>query len=410
MMAEHSPATDCNPDLGNPLLTAAAPLLNAIVQIRQAVSHDDPAGLRQQLVDEVRLFENRCRQLSLPFETIIGARYCLCAALDEAAAQTPWGNRGVWSGNGLLVTFHNEGWGGEKVFQLLSRLSQNPDRHLWLLEVINYALLLDYEGRYRTMENGRSQRDAVRDRLAQLIANVRDAASGTGCLLSPAAETPKSAAPWRAPVPLWVCIALVAFIACLIFTSLNWRLGNSSATLLQQIWQTPLPEASAGQRGAAPQALTDLRLRLSDLIAAHQLDVVDTSSGSRVILPVDGLFNASGTVLSPEGRGLIARVATALEAVHGTLLVSVFSDDRQRRVERFPSSYEYSQAQASAIASLMQQIISQPGVAIRTQGRGDSGALMPNDSAENRAQNRRVEITLFIAPERGSDGRSSGKS
>lgn len=408
MKAELSPATEKHTVLDNPLLAAASPLMNAVVQIRQAVSHDDPAGLRQQLADEIRLFENRCRREDLPFEMIIGARYCLCAMLDEAAAQTPWGNRGVWSGNGLLVTFHNEAWGGDKFFQLLSRLSQNPDQHVWLLEVINYCLLLGYEGRYRTMDNGRSLRDAIRDRLAVLIANVRETPQHSR--LSPPVELPQESTPWRPPVPLWACISITAFIACLIFSSLNWRLGNSAALLLQQIWQTPLPETVAGQRGSVSQALTDLRLRLSDLITAHQLDVVDTSSGSRVILPVDGLFNASGTVLSAEGRALIARVATALEAVHGTLLISVFSDDMPRREERFPSSYEYSQAQASAIASLMQQLIAQPGVSIRTQGRGDSGALMPNDSAQNRAQNRRVEITLFVAPENDDSSSSTGKS
>lgn len=73
----------------NILLAAASPLLNSIVHIRMAATHDDPAGLRLQLVEEVRLFENRCKRAGLPFETIIGARYCLCSALDEAAAQTP---------------------------------------------------------------------------------------------------------------------------------------------------------------------------------------------------------------------------------------------------------------------------------------------------------------------------------
>jgi len=397
-----------SPALDNPLLAAASPLLNAIVQIRQTVSHDDPAGLRQQLVDEVRLFETRCRQAELPFEMIIGARYCLCTVLDEAAAQTPWGNRGVWSGNGLLVTFHNEGWGGEKFFQLLSRLSKTPAQHLWLLEVINYCLLLGYEGRYRGVENGRSQRDAIRDRLAALIRNVR-ARPVRALFSSPDASTLQPA-PWRSPVPLWACISITAFIACLVFSSLNWQLGNSAANVLRQIWQTPLPEMAAGQKTSSPQTLTDLRMRLSDLITAHKLNMVDTGSSSRMILPADGLFNATGTVLSAEGRALIARIATALENTHGTLLISVFSDGQQRRADRFPSSYEYSQAQASAIASLMQALLSQPDINIRTQGRGDSGALMPNDSAKNRAQNRRVEITLFVAPAYDNHSHSPGTS
>jgi type VI secretion system protein ImpK len=46
-------------------VTAANPLLNAIPQIRHSVSHDDQAGLRQQLIDEIRRFEVRCQQSGL---------------------------------------------------------------------------------------------------------------------------------------------------------------------------------------------------------------------------------------------------------------------------------------------------------------------------------------------------------
>lgn len=398
------PATPVSPD--NPLVAAASPLLNAIVQIRLAATHDDPAGLRHQLIDEIRQFETRCKQSGMPFEMIIGARYTLCAVLDEAAAQTPWGSRGVWSGNGLLVTFHNESWGGEKVFQLLARISQNPAQHLWLLEVIHFCLLLGYEGRYRSMDNGRLQRDAVRTRLAKLIQDTR------GQQAPPPMQTIVAAghtALWRPPVPLWVCISLATFVGCLVFSSLNWRLGNAAEPLLRQIWQTPLPKVVAGQRGAAPQALLDLRLRLNDLIAERKLDVADSANGSKVILPADRLFAPSTTVLSPEGRALIARVATAMESAKGTILVSVYTDDERILSSRFPSNYEYSAAQARAIGSMMTQLIAQPGINVRAQGRGDSGALLPNDSSENRAQNRRVEITLFAAPE-SDDSHIPGKN
>lgn len=397
------PATPVSPD--NPLLVAASPLLNAIVQIRLAATHDDPAGLRHQLIDEIRQFEARCKQAEMPFEMIIGARYCLCAVLDEAAAQTPWGSRGVWSGNGLLVTFHNESWGGEKVFQLLARISQNPAQHLWLLEVIHFCLLLGYEGRYRGMDNGRLQRDAVRSRLAQLIQDVRGHQEP---LLPQTAVAAGQSTLWRPPVPLWVCVALATFAGCLIFSTLNWRLGNAAEPLLRQIWQTPLPKVVAGQRGAAPQALLDLRLRLNDLIAERKLDVTDSANGCKVILPSDRLFTPATTVLSPEGRALIARVATAMESAKGTILVSVYTDDERILSSRFPSNYEYSAAQARAISTMMTQLLAQPGINIRTQGRGDSGALLPNDSKENRAQNRRVEITLFAAPE-SDDSHSTGK-
>ncbi|MEI2264825.1 type IVB secretion system protein IcmH/DotU [Erwinia sp. CGal63] len=380
----------------NPLLCAAAPLLNAIVQIRLAATHDDPAGLRQQLVDEIRQFESRCKQAGLPFDMIIGARYCLCSVLDEAAAQTPWGTRGVWSGNGLLVTFHNESWGGEKVFQLLSRISQTPAQHLWLLEIIHYCLLLGYEGRYRAIEQGRLQRDTIRTRLAQLIADTRG-------------EQPQPALPqpldpvgqntlWRPPVPLWASVALAAFLGCLIYSGLNWRLGNAAEPLLRAIWQTPLPRNEIARNSSA-QALLDLRQRLDDLIAARQLDVADGTNGSKVIIPSDKLFSPSGSDLLPEGRAIITRVSAAMDNIKGTVLVSVYTDNQPAHASNFASNYEYSLAQARSISALMRQQMLEPSHLIRSEGRGDSNPLLPNDSNENRARNRRVEIVLLPAPE-----------
>ena len=80
----------------NPLVAAANPLLNLIPQLRAAVQQADPTQIREYLVREVQSFETRARALGVSAETILGARYCLCTALDETAAQTPWGGSGVW--------------------------------------------------------------------------------------------------------------------------------------------------------------------------------------------------------------------------------------------------------------------------------------------------------------------------
>lgn len=380
----------------NLLLSAAAPLLNAVVQIRQAATHDDPAGLRQLLIDEIRRFENRCKKLGLPFEMIIGARYCLCSVLDEAAAQTPWGTRGVWSGNGMLVTFHNESWGGEKFFQLLARISQSPKQHLWLLEVIHYCLLLGYEGRYRGNEGGAHQVENIRKRLASLINEARARRD------EPQSELvevhPHASSLSRPMVPLWACATVATLIACLIYSGLNWRLGNAAEPLLRDIYQTPLPQIALSRRPSSPQALLDLHQRLNDVIAAGQLEVSDGAFGSKVIIPADKLFAANGTVINPVGRALLARVASAMKSVKGTVLVSVYTDNRPVDGSRFASNYEFSFARARALTQILNSQMANSH-AIRAEGRGDSNPLLPNDSNENRARNRRVEITLFAAPE-----------
>ena len=177
----------------NPLVTAANPILNLIPQLRATAQHPDPAGLRDYLVDQIKAFELRARQAGIGNETVIGARYCLCTALDETAAQTPWGGSGSWSRHSLLVTFHNETSGGEKFFQLLSKLAQNPQQHYDLLELMYFCLAMGFEGRFRISDNGRTQLDTLKQRLVNILATAKGERSAP-CRSTGRVKLPKSSA------------------------------------------------------------------------------------------------------------------------------------------------------------------------------------------------------------------------
>ncbi|EGT4357109.1 DotU family type VI secretion system protein [Cronobacter sakazakii] len=380
----------------NPLVAAANPLLNAIPQIRHSVSHEDQAGLRQRLIDEIRRFEVRCQQAALPYEVIVGARYCLCTALDEAAALTPWGSRGVWSGSGLLVTFHNETWGGEKFFQLLARLSQNPREHIFLLEMINYCLLLGFEGRYRVMDNGRTQLETIKQRLWQMIRSVRGSYPPP---LSPHPEDqPVLRKLWRPVVPLWACVALVGFLACLFFIILNWRLGDNTSPVLAKIYQTPLPEVTVQQPAREVAPVLNLRGFLRPEIEAGLVAVRDEADRSVVILKGDGLFASASTVVRGRYEPVIDRVAQAMNNVSGKILVVGYSDNVPIRSARFASNYELSLARAESVQKMLQAHLADPN-RVKAQGRGEMDPIAPNNTPENRARNRRVEITLLVSPD-----------
>ncbi|ALB53174.1 DotU family type VI secretion system protein [Cronobacter turicensis] len=380
----------------NPLVAAANPLLNAIPQIRHSVSHEDQAGLRQRLIDEIRRFEVRCQQAALPYEVIVGARYCLCTALDEAAALTPWGSRGVWSGSGLLVTFHNETWGGEKFFQLLARLSQNPREHIFLLEMINYCLLLGFEGRYRVMDNGRTQLETIKQRLWQMIRSVRGSYPPP---LSPHPEDqPVLRKLWRPVVPLWACVALAGFLACLFFIILNWRLGDNTSPVLAKIYQTPLPEVTVQQPAREVAPVLNLRGFLRPEIEAGLVAVRDEADRSVVILKGDGLFASASTVVRDRYEPVIDRVAQAMNNVSGKILVVGYSDNVPIRSARFASNYELSLSRAESVQKMLQAHLADPS-RVRAQGRGEMDPIAPNNTPENRARNRRVEITLLVSPD-----------
>src|SRR5690242_16581478 len=376
-----------------PLLAAANPLLNLIPQLRN-MPHADPAALREYLVAQVQLFEARAKQAGIRNETIIGARYCLCTALDETVAQTPWGGSGVWSKNSLLVTFHNEAWGGEKFFQLLSRLAQNPQQHIELLELMNACLAMGFEGRYRVVDNGRTQLETLRQRLADIIRTAR------GELEAALAQHWKGASDtgrrgWRL-VPFWIVGLLALLVAGGIYYWFHLRLAGQSDPVVASIYSIKLPPPPVPVKAPAPPP-PRLRRFLEPEIAQRLVDVEDGDNYSKVTLLGETLFDSGSPDIKDGFLPTLRRVAAALDEVNGDVVVRGYTDDVRINTRRFQSNIDLSQARADAVKKLLEQSMARRG-RIRAEGRGEADPLVPNTNAANRARNRRVEVTLELAP------------
>ena len=157
----------------NPLVALANHLLLLVPSLRGSRQVPDVAELRRSLSTSIRDFAAAASAAGITPDRVMAARYVLCTMIDEAAADTPWGGSGVWASHSLLAIFHNETEGGEKVFQLMARLAEDPAADLDLLELIYSALVLGFEGRYRIVDNGAAQLEAIRNKLAQIIRTQR---------------------------------------------------------------------------------------------------------------------------------------------------------------------------------------------------------------------------------------------
>jgi type VI secretion system protein ImpK len=377
-----------------PLLAAANPLLNLIPQLRAMPMHADPLALREYLIAQVQLFESRAKQAGIRNETIIGARYCLCTALDETVGQTPWGGSGAWSKNSLLVTFHNEAWGGEKFFQLLSKLAQNPQQHIELLELMNACLALGFEGRYRIVDNGRTQLETLRQRLVDILRTAR------GEIERPLAlhwkGTPDNGRRGLRLVPFWI-VGLLALLAALgIYYWFHVRLAPPSDRVIASIYSIKLPPPPPAVRPAAPPP-PRLRKFLEPEITQHLVEVDDGDRYSKVTLLGESLFDSGSPDIKASFGPTLRRVAKALDEVNGDVTVRGYTDDVRINTRRFQSNIDLSQARADAVKSLLQQAMAERG-RVRAEGRGEADPIAPNTNPANRARNRRVEITLDVAP------------
>lgn len=380
----------------NPLVRAAARLIQLMLQIRETMHLSDPAALRQQLLAEVREFERLAAEYGASHEEVIGARYCLCTALDETAAQTPWGGRGVWAKHSLLVAFHNETWGGEKYYQLLGRLAQNPERHVHLIELLYYLNALGFEGRFRIVDDGYSQLEILKRRIAAILNRVK---GGHEARLSPHWMGVQSMAPTWRMVPPWVVACLCAFVAACIYVWFLFSLGGRSDASYARLASLAIP-ATQATAYVNPPVAPRLRRFLEPEIRAGLIEVNDLLDRSVVTLNGDGLFDSARVEVKQQYLPVLGRIAAALSEVNGDVVVTGFTDNMPIRSVRFASNWDLSQARAESVKKILDGFLGQfASGRVRFEGRGEANPVADNSTAEGRSRNRRVEITVLMSAE-----------
>lgn len=383
----------------NPLVAAANPLLNIVAQLRATLQHPDPPGLREFLAQNIRAFESRAKAAGVAPEKVVGARYVLCTLLDETAASTPWGGSGMWGKHSLLVLFHNETWGGEKFFQLLSKLAENPAGNRDLLELMYICLAMGFEGRYRVIDNGRSQLEAVRERLLQMLRNQRGEYERDLSAHWRGVENRRN--PVLSALPVWVVGAVCGLILLGVFLTYSFRLNQNSDPVFAAIQSVrvqaqaqpapPLPRPAAATAAVKPR----LGGFLEPEIKAGLVAVRDEDNRSIITIRGDGLFEPGSATVAAQFEPLLKRIGEALNGVAGKVLITGHTDGQPIRSARFPSNWHLSQERARSV----QQLLSAQVAATRltAEGRADSERIAPDDTPANRSRNRRVEITLFVA-------------
>lgn len=107
------------------------------------------------------------------------------------------------------------------------------------------------------------------------------------------------------------------------------------------------------------------------------------------------LFQPGTAALQSDYEPVVARIAAALKTQPGRVVVAGHTDNTPIRTPRFHSNYELSVARAQSVMNSLIAGSGDPG-RYSAEGRGQDEPLVSNNSAESRARNRRVDITLFV--------------
>lgn len=128
----------------------------------------------------------------------------------------------------------------------------------------------------------------------------------------------------------------------------------------------------------------------------------DFADGSYLVMVQDAiLFDSGSATLSAEGRNKLIEIAREIrKAPHGRIWVRGHTDSdpvvRPATLQKFPhGNLQLSAARAVEVATVLGGPGGVPGKQVAVAGFGPHEPLRPNDSADNKRLNRRVEI--FVA-------------
>jgi chemotaxis protein MotB len=162
------------------------------------------------------------------------------------------------------------------------------------------------------------------------------------------------------------------------------------------------PHAAPANPPVAPTADTSLetvrhRLStdLSDAIEDGRLEISTDPRGLVLSLPVEATFSTGSAEVHARARTLVARIGTTVKPLGHALRIEGHTDDVPIRTAQYESNWELSTARASAVVAYLIGAAHLEPARLSAAGYAEFHPRVPNDSAANRARNRRVDIVVL---------------
>ena len=147
------------------------------------------------------------------------------------------------------------------------------------------------------------------------------------------------------------------------------------------------------------QKVAELRAALEEEIDKGLVGVEKEASKVLIRIREKGSFDSGSADLDLGFFQVMAKISEAVAGIPGKVVVAGHTDNVPISTSRFRSNWELSSARA---VTVVHALLRDPGVdatRVVVEGHADSQPLAPNDTSDNRAKNRRVELILI----RGED-------
>ncbi len=127
----------------------------------------------------------------------------------------------------------------------------------------------------------------------------------------------------------------------------------------------------------------------------HEFSVEMNERGLVIHVVESALFKSGQAEMQPQARTLLDKIANEIADLPNQIRVEGHTDSLPISSFKFPSNWELSAARATAVVRYFVESHGFTPARISALGFGEFRPLAPNDTPENRARNRRVDIVLL---------------
>ncbi len=137
--------------------------------------------------------------------------------------------------------------------------------------------------------------------------------------------------------------------------------------------------------------------KLGGFVDKGAMSISQSERGVTLDINASMLFQQGDATVQPAAVGTLIDVAKILVDEELPIEVEGYTDSLPISTPQFPSNWELSSARASSVVRLFIE----NGIAagrLNAIGHADNVPVAPNDSAEGRAKNRRITVTVLASP------------
>ena len=145
----------------------------------------------------------------------------------------------------------------------------------------------------------------------------------------------------------------------------------------------------------AKEEAEELQKELASAIGDGLLEVEAFNDRVLIRIREKGSFGSGIADLKPEFEPILEQIAAVLKQRDGQFIIAGHTDDIPIETRQFRSNWDLSAKRAATVVHFFIQRGDIDPERMEIRAHSDNQPLVPNDSWENRAQNRRVEISVL---------------